>query len=266
MAVRLSIFVVTLVSVITSLAFAADGTRSYQLTYQVQWGDSPLGTAIANWQMDNTSYSFEGSVATEGTLSFFYEFEGKNSLIGEIINGSYQPRRFESESTYDDETYIVDMSWPKGLQRPVFTVEPEPEKDEIHPLRQASLRNVLDPYSAMLVALSDLEANDNCDGVYRVFDGRRRSEFHLKDFGTTELAADEPWSYSGPVHICGSASKMIGGHKIKKNGDEDDEMDFEKVQIFVGRPDGTTLMPVRIEMNSFLGSVIVRLNMDRSTF
>ena len=59
---------------------------------------------------------------------------------------------------------------------------------------------------------------------------------------------------------------MIGGHKIKKNGDDDKEMDFEKVQIFVARPDGKTLMPVRIELNSFLGSVIVRLNMATSVF
>ena len=158
------------------------------------------------------------------------------------------------------------MSWPKGLSRPVFSVEPEPEKGEVHPLRAASLRNVVDPYTAMLMALADFEKTERCEGVYRVFDGRRRSELHLKDFGTTTLKADKDWAYEGQASICGSASKMIGGHKIKKNGDDDEEMDFEKVQIFVARPDGKTLMPVRIELNSFLGSVIVRLNMATSVF
>ena len=121
-------------------------------------------------------------------------------------------------------------------------------------------------WSAMLMALADLEKTERCEGVYRVFDGRRRSELHLKDFGTTTLKADKDWAYEGQASICGSASKMIGGHKIKKNGDDDEEMDFEKVQIFVARPDGKTLMPVRIELNSFLGSVIARLNMATSVF
>lgn len=263
---RFLISLAALLSLALPALSSASESTAFNLDYQVQWGDSPLGTATAQWRLDKDSYSFEGQVATEGTLAFFYEFSGKNSLSGEIANGTYQPRSFKSESTYDDETYIVDMSWPAGLRRPVFSVEPKPEKGKTHPLRQASLTNVADPYTAMLMALSDFEANGTCDGIYRVFDGRRRSELHLKDFGTTTIEGDKDWAYSGPAHICGSASKMIGGHQIKKNDDSDDEMDFEKVKIFIAKPDGKTFMPVRIEMNSFLGAVVVRLNMQTSTF
>lgn len=259
-------FVIIMILTLVPLHIAKAEMRTYDLAYHVQWGDSPLGKALAKWKLGTDSYRFDGTVKTEGTLSFFYDFEGENTLVGDIIDGSYRPSQFTSISTYDDETYEVDMSWPKGLPRPVFKVEPKPEKGKVHPLRAASLRNVVDPYTAMLMALADLEATDKCDGVYRVFDGRRRSELHLKDFGTTTLVADTDWAYSGPAHICGSASKMIGGHKIKKNQEDDEEMDFEKVQIFVARPDGKTLMPVRMELNSFLGSVIVRLNMTTSQF
>ena len=244
---------------------ASQKARSFDLTYQVQWGDSPLGKALAQWEIDETSYQFEGQVFTEGTLAFFYEFEGQNTLKGTIRDNQYQPDSFQSVSTFDDETYTVDMSWPKGLNRPVFSVEPEPEKDEVHPLRQATLRNVADPYTAMLMALSDFDASGKCEGKYRVFDGRRRSEFYLKDFGETTIEADKDWGYDGPAHICGSASKMIGGHKIKGSKD-DEELDFEKVKIFIAKPDGKTTMPVRIEVNNFFGSVIIRLNMTESKF
>jgi len=260
------LFLIAILCLFTSLQIVKAETHNYDLVYHVQWGDSPLGKALASWELSGDTYRFDGTVQTEGTLSFFYEFEGENTLTGEIIDGAYRPSQFTSISTFDDETYKVDMSWPKGLSRPVFSVEPEPEKGEVHPLRAASLRNVVDPYTAMLLALADLEKTERCEGVYRVFDGRRRSELHLKDFGTTTLTADKDWAYEGPASICGSASKMIGGHKIKKNGDDDEEMDFEKIQIFVARPDGKTLMPVRIELNSFLGSVIVRLNMASSVF
>ena len=249
-----------------SSASSASERLDYDLVYHVQWGDSHLGKALAKWQMDDSTYRFEGSVKTEGTLAIFYEFEGMNSLEGERQGNQFRPSQFQSESTYDDETYIVDMSWPKGIKTPIFTVEPEPEQDEIHPLRKASLRNVVDPYTAMLMALSDLEASGQCNGKYRVFDGRRRSELHLKDFGTTTLSADEEGAYSGEAHICGSASKLIGGHKLDSDYDPEEELDFEKVKIFIGRVNGDRLIPVRIEMTGFLGSIIARLHIQSSTF
>lgn len=245
---------------------ASSQQKQFQLHYDVKWGDTKLGTAIAQWTFDEAAYSFEGTVKTEGTLSYFYEFEGSNSLQGEIIDNRYRPSVFASKSVFDDETYTIDMSWPKGIKMPVFTVEPEPERDEIHPLRRATLRDVVDPYTAMLMGLQDLEANGTCDGKYRVFDGRRRSELYLKDFGTILLEAEQDDSYSGEAHICGSASKLIGGHKLDSRFDPDEALDFEKVKIYVGRPDGETLMPVRIEMSNFIGSITVRLNMKTSSF
>lgn len=255
-------------SLLFSNALLADenktGSSLYDLYYQVQWGDTPLGTATAQWRFDGTSYEFKGQMKTEGTLSFFYEFKGENSLKGEMSDGTYRPSHFTSQSDFDDETYTVDMSWPKGIQTPIYSVEPEKKKGETHPLRRASLRNVVDPYTAMLMALADLDRNGACEGSYRVFDGRRRTELLLKDFGTTELVADQDWSYGGQAHICGAASKLIGGHKIDSKYDPDEALDFEKVQIFVAKPDGKTSMPVRIDMNSFLGAITVRLDMDKS--
>ena len=267
----LSRFIPTIIYVASALfstALLADDDQqkaaSYELYYQVQWGDTALGTAKAQWRFDETSYDFSGQMQTEGTLAFFYDFKGENTLKGEIIDGTYRPSTFTSQSDYDDETYTIDMSWPKGIQTPVYRVEPEKKKGETHPLRRATLRNVVDPYTAMLMALDDLAANGTCEGSYRVFDGRRRTELLLKDFGTTALAADQDWAYSGPAHICGSASKLIGGHKIDSNYDPDEALDFEKVQIFIAKPDGKVLMPVRIEMNSFLGAITVRLDMVQS--
>ena len=245
---------------------ATSANKRFDLHYDVQWGSTKLGTAIAQWQFDEASYSFEGTVATGGTLSYFYEFEGSNSLTGEIIDNSYRPSQFTSQSVFDDETYTIDMSWPKGIRMPIFTVEPEVETDKVHPLRRATLRDVVDPYTAMLMGLQDLEINATCEGKYRVFDGRRRSELLLKDFGTTMLEADQDGAFEGEVHICGSASRLIGGHELDSRFDPDEALDFEKVKIYVGRPDGETLMPVRIEMTNFIGAITVRLNMQASSF
>ena len=108
----------------------------YNLIYKVNWGGTYLGSATAKWKMDDTSYQFEGFVKSEGSLSFLYEFEGMNTLSGERVNDSYRPSEFTSESSYDDEIYKVDMSWPKGIQTPIYKVEPEVKQKEVHPLRK----------------------------------------------------------------------------------------------------------------------------------
>ena len=266
---KFALFVCRIIAVL-ALPFISSaqamGTLDYDMVYKVQWGDTALGTATAKWKMDETSYQFEGSVATEGTLAFFYEFEGENQITGERTSTGFRPLTFTSKSVYDDETYLVDMSFPKGIQTPVFTVEPEVKLKEVHPLRKATLRNVVDPYTAMLMALSDLQASGACEGKYRVFDGRRRSEFLLKDFGTQILTPDQSGSFGGEVHVCGSASKLIGGHKLDSDYDPDEELDFEKVKIFIGKIADDVLAPVRIEMNGFLGSITVRLDMENSRF
>ena len=267
----MSFYRVLLSSILIMLSTSLNTARAienidYNLIYKINWGGTYLGSATAKWKMDDTSYQFEGFVKSEGSLSFLYEFEGKNTLTGERVNGTYKPSEFTSESNYDDEVYKVDMSWPRGIQTPIYTVEPEVKQREVHPLRKATLRNVVDPYTAMLLALEDLEKNGLCDGKYRVFDGRRRSELLLKDLGTTILSAEEDGQYAGEAHICGSASKLLGGHKLDSDYDPDEELDFEKVKIFVGKINGDTLMPVRIEMSGLLGSISANLDMTSSSF
>ena len=243
-------------------AVAASG--EFELEYRVQWGNSFLGRSIANWVIDDQSYRLTGNAKSEGALSFFYDFEGKNELSGRIADGAYQPSRFASDSTYDDDGYITEVIWDKGNARPTYTVTPEPELDEVHPLDPDSLDDVLDPFSAMLTALAAFEKTKSCEGVYRIFDGRRRSDVTLIDLGTTTLEADRTWSYKGNATICGSASKMLGGHEIKDEKDKDEEPDFEKVKIYVAEVAPGLTMPVRIEIDNFLGDVIIRLNMRDS--
>ena len=247
-------------------AFGNSLTNSgeFELEYRVQWGNSFLGRSIAHWVIDEQSYRLKGTAVSEGALSFFYDFEGKNELSGRITDGLYQPMRFSSDSTYNDDGYVTEVIWDEGNLRPSYKVTPEPELDEVHPLDPDSLDNVLDPFSAMLTALAAFEKTNSCEGEYRIFDGRRRSDVTLIDLGTTTLEADRKWSYKGKATICGSASKMLGGHEIKDEKEKEEETDFEKVKIFVAEVAPGLTMPVRIEIDNFLGDVIVRLNMRDS--
>ena len=70
------LFLIATLCLFTSLQIVKAETHNYDLVYHVQWGDSPLDKALASWELSSDTYRFDGTVQTEGTLSFFYEFEG----------------------------------------------------------------------------------------------------------------------------------------------------------------------------------------------
>ena len=252
-------------SVVTSQSVFATSSQSHELAYRVQWGNSFLGRTVASWEFDANSYQLSGTAKSEGALSFFYDFTGDNQLTGKMVNGTYQPVRFSSQSAYNKEAYDTEITWQDGQDRPDYRTVPEPDLEKYFPLDEATLDNVTDPYSAMLTALDVLAKTGSCDGTYRLFDGRRRSDLTLVDLGKATLEADRPWSFSGDAVICGSANKLLGGHQRDSDFDNDEEPDFEKVKIYVAKLHDK-LMPVRIEIDNFFGDVIVRLNVRDSRF
>ena len=237
---------------------------SYELEYRVQWGNSFLGRTIANWTFTDDSYELSGTAKSEGALSLFYEFEGQNQLQGQIKDGVYLPTAFASQSSYNDDAYDVMVSWRDAEASPLYEVTPAPDLEEVYPLDEASLADVIDPFSAMLQALESLKATGSCNGTYRLFDGRRRSDFTLVDLGTATIEADRPWSYAGDVVICGAANELLGGHRRDGDYDPEEEPDYERVQISVAEVAAGRWMPVRIEVSNFFGNVIVRLNVRDS--
>jgi hypothetical protein len=141
---------------------------------------------------------------------------------------------------------------------------PELDLREVYPLTAQMRVNVLDPYSAVLRLIRHIETTGECTKSYEIYDGRRRNRLHFKTLGATDLTKTRPGEFVGEALICSLEFEPIGGHKIDskwRSGDEDD--DDYRIKMFFGRPLQGQIVPVRVEVDSWIGAIVGRLDLRK---
>lgn len=251
----------TMMLSITTTASAGD----MRLEYRAQWGNVTLALSEANWQFSDTDYSLTSTTQSKGSLAFAFKFQGEVRLNGQIRDGQHQPLQLFSGSTGKRGVWTAETRWQADGQLIGTERDPELDLEEVFPLDEETLDGTIDPYSAMLNALTALKETGSCAGVWALYDGRRRTDMHLHDMGETTLKSDRPWAYAGKVHICGVDTKPLGGHMRESRWRSADE-DPSRVKVYIAQFAPDLLIPVRIEIDGFLGDVIVRLNVRDSDF
>lgn len=245
------------------------------LDYLVEWNAIDLGHSTASWVFDENSYQLISDAKTQGAGAFFFDYYGESELSGQILRGGtdglrYAPQELRTFSKSTKEEWTAQTNW-QGTDIsavPATKREPELDLEEVHPLDPASLPGSRDPFSIMLNALAQIARSQSCEGRYQGYDGRRRTDFQLYDLGKAELVADRPTGYTGPALVCGMVGKPLGGHDLDSDWDDED-IKPDRIRFYIAEMrrapfDGLTHIPVRIEIDGFLGDVIVRLNLATS--
>ena len=93
---------------------------------------------------------------------------------------------------------------------------------------------------------------------YQIFDGRRRYDLKIKNLGKENLINDRPKSFSGNVTICGVKMIPIGGHRLKSKWKPKQDK-FSDFKIYFGKTSSGLLFPVRMNLERWFGTVVVRL-------
>ena len=242
-------------------SFAID--RTLELEYRAQWGNATLAISEASWRFTDTSYSLSSFTKTKGSFGFAFPFTGTAELHGVISEGVYQPKNLINGSKGRRDIWTATTIWNAEGSVISTSRDPELDLDEVFPLESENLVDVIDPFSAMLRGLENLQRTNNCAGSWQTYDGRGHSELSLFDFGSKILDADRPWSYSGESQICGILAAPLGGHSRDTKWRKADA-DPEKIKVYSAELIPGLLIPVRIEIDGILGDVVVRLNIRDS--
>jgi hypothetical protein len=126
--------------------------------------------------------------------------------------------------------------------------------------------DVLDPYSAVLRHIHHIKVTGDCTKSYEIYDGRRRNRLHFKTLGTTNLTETRPGEFVGDALICSLEFEPIGGHQIDskwRSGEKD--VDDDRIKMFFGRLLQGQIVPVRVEVDSWIGRVVGRLDLRKVT-
>ena len=240
-------------------------SATFDVLYKTEFGAVDVGTSKAIWQVADDKFSMQGGFKSEGIATLFADFEGYVSVKAIKLSKSWQGQRLDMTSIYKSKLRTSKTLWSADGKIATSTLEPPLDLEKVYPLDDAMMRDVTDPFSAMMTMLDRLKVGAPCVGTFQIYDGRRRAELRFTDYGTRTVKKDRDFAYQGTAIVCGVESRAIGGHRRNSRFEETND-DKPITKAYIADIGNGVLVPVRMETNLFFGRIITRLNLARSNF
>ena len=237
----------------------------YRFVYVTEWGATDVGTSMARWSVGEDEFAMTGEFAASGLARMVASFSGYVSIRSNLRGTDWQAEQLVIASNYRGRTTLAETIWSEDGQTATTIADPLPDEDEVFPVSDDMRQNVTDPFSAMMTVLRQLETGGTCRRTIQIYDGRRRAELSFTDLGTAQLEKDRAFSFAGDARVCGIVSTPLGGHRRDSEFTQTDP-DPEDIKAFVAQLAPGLFVPVRIEVDLFLGKLTTRLDLEQSEF
>jgi len=225
-----------------------------ELAYNIYLGGFLAGSIDVTIASDGKRYRINNVARSHGVLDFLVNFRRQNDVMGQIIEHAAMPSEYAASGVWAGEarSVLVNYSDAKGLR---FTARPNALEDEREPVSPKLLSGTVDPFSALYQAILRYEEGKKCDGTSKVFDGRRRYDFLFAAVASRPVAGP---LFSGSAYVCRVRQIPIAG--FAKRAWLPHLMRPEWTDIWVAKvQDGLPALPVRLEADAGLGSMVVKL-------
>ena len=258
------LFLAVLLSLFASAAVAS--YQSTRLVYTVSWGNILLAKSQLDYQFGDDDARISASVDSDGFIAFFSSFQSRAKADLVLKNAGWTPETLFMERISGRKTVLSRVAWDDDSNVSTESRVPEMDLGEVYPLTAQMRVNVLDPYSAVLRLIRHIETTGDCTKSYEIFDGRRRNRLHFETLGTTNLTETRPGEFAGEALICSLEFEPIGGHQIESKWRSDGKDDNDdRIKMFFARPLQGQIVPVRVEVDSWIGTIVGRLDIRKMT-
>ena len=258
------LFLTALFSLCASVAAAS--YQSTKLVYTVSWGNILLAKSQLDYQFGKDNARILASVDSDGFIAIFSSFQSRAKADLVLKDAGWTPKTLFMERNSGSEKVQSRVAWDDDSNVSFESRTPELDLDDVYPLTAQMRMDVLDPYSAVLRLIHHIKVTGDCTKSYEIYDGRRRNRLHFKTLGTTNLTETRPGEFVGDALICSLEFEPIGGHQIDskwRSGEKD--VDGDRIKMFFGRPLQGQIVPVRVEVDSWIGRVVGRLDLRKMT-
>jgi hypothetical protein len=235
------------------------------LTYAIYVGGVHVIDAGAHIGPLADMYRVGLALQTDGFLGRIANWKTDVRAFGRLGAALPQPVRFTAHGAWRDEPRLTTLDYPAGGAPLLSLADPAPEKDR-EPVPKDLRQGTLDPVSAIVAVLDRVGRGGTCELTVPVYDGRQRYDLAFTDQGQDQVAASDLSVFSGPARRCSVAYKPLAG-KWKENRPDRRDRDGEgarragrEVTLWIApATPGGPAVPVRLEMDSPLGPVMVHL-------
>lgn len=199
-----------LVFVATTSAHA----ETVKARYSVSLIGLHIGEASAEGRIESAHYKVDLNAHLTGVASWIAHVKMALVSSGMIRRGEVLPSAYATTSANSHIVRTLRMSLAAGDVKAVQISPPFEDTEGRVPVTAANKRNVLDPMSALIMAVppgKSLVGPAACDRTLPIYDGVVRFDLAMSYRGTRNVAVK---GYSGPVSVCAVRYRPISGHKI----------------------------------------------------
>lgn len=240
---------------------AAAATHTVTLGYDLYVGGVRLLVLEIEGDLAPASYDIKIRFRAEGFFGRLMPFSMEAFSQGVFAAAATQPRVAGQRNVWSGKERRVDLRYlPDGSVE--ARAEPPATKDDGDPVSQEDRRHTVDLVSAILAVLKTIEGGAPCERSVPVFDGRRRYDFLAVDEGKEWLKKSSYSTYEGETVTCRIVMNAVSGFWNKRPNDEPPPE--RSARVHIGQvSDGVMPLPVRLEMETELGSLRAHLMRSR---
>jgi hypothetical protein len=200
-------------ALVVGSSMASTRADEFRARYTVSLIGLPIGEAAAAGSIGPASYRINLSAKLTGVAAMIANVKLALAATGALRRGGIAPSTYATTSANSQGSRTVRMSLDAGNVKAVEIFPPFEDKDGRVPVTAANKRNILDPATALIMAVPEgqpLVGPAACNRTIPVYDGYVRFDVALHYVGVREVAVD---GYSGPVSVCAARYTPVSGHK-----------------------------------------------------
>jgi len=185
----------------------------FRARYTVSLIGFPIGEAAAAGSLGPAGYRIDLNVKLTGVAAMVANVKLALVATGALRRGGVAPSTYATTSANSQGSRTVRMSLDAGNVKAVEIFPPFEDKEGRVPVTAANKRNILDPATALIMAVPEgqpLVGPAACNRTIPVYDGYVRFDVTLHYVGVRDVAVD---GYSGPVSVCAARYSPVSGHK-----------------------------------------------------
>jgi hypothetical protein len=238
---------------------AAQAQGRLDARYTASLAGVPLGRLA--WVVDiaDDQYSASMSGKTVGVLQVIAAGQGSGNSRGQVVAGKPVAASFAADITSDSKADTVRIALTGGIVKQ-YSAEPplDPTPDRV-PMTDAHRRAVVDPMTAMLMAVpgkGETLSPEACQRTLPVFDGRGRFDILLTYKRMDTVRSQQ--GYAGPVVVCMVTYRPVAGHRPDRSAIKylmrNRDMEVWLAPVLGSR----VLVPYRVKVPTALGEAVLQ--------
>lgn len=210
---RVAMVVAALGCAAIGIGFAAASAEDFHARYSVSLIGLRIGELNASGFVGQAGYHIHLNAKLTGIAALVSNVKLALNATGAVRKGSLAPASYATTSANSQGVRTVRMALDSGNVKAVEIFPPFEDKEGRVPVTEANKRNILDPASALIMAIPEgepLVGPSACNRTIPIYDGYVRFDIMLQYAGTRDVSVE---GYSGPVSVCSARYIPVSGHK-----------------------------------------------------